>query len=587
MNKIINKISSLSNYYKLLYKLTASIADIKPFYIAFFLFVMLFSAFFEISLLGFLFILIKAFMDPSYYQGNFFFKTLLEFFDINSNQELVLHLSIIFIFTCVIAGIFRLFFYLLVSRYVYFFSKKISSMCYQRIIYQDYKNIFSNNTNESLSIFQKMPIVNNSFYNTLLMIYNLIVFIFIFSILAYINFKITLISTIFFVFIYLLIILLFKKRIFNNGTTISNEQSNNIKVTRETFNGFRDILINNYQNFYNNLFVKSYSKLSKGNEENRFLYSAPRPIIETFLLVSVGVLIGINSDSYNNLEKLLPNIAILAIASQRILPILNQLYSGHMSNIDALPHIIFIKNYIDKPLIIVSKKKIIPMKFKNKISLKNVSFNYSDENKNKVLKNINIEISSGSRIGIIGKSGSGKSTLADLILGLLNPHSGNILVDGKDIKNRKQSWFSNVASVPQNIFITDQSIAENIAFGEEKNKIKIKEVKNACKKAQIASFIEAKNNKYNNLIGEKGIKISTGQRQRLAIARALYKKSKLIIFDEATSSLDSDSEKNILNTIFNLNRKRYTLILISHKLSNLKKCDHIYKVYNSRIMKVR
>ena len=112
MNKIINKISSLSNYYKLLYKLTASIADIKPLYIAFFLFVMLFSAFFEISLLGFLFILIKAFMDPSYYQGNFVFKILLEFFDISSNQELVSHLSIIFIFTCVIAGIFRLFFYL-------------------------------------------------------------------------------------------------------------------------------------------------------------------------------------------------------------------------------------------------------------------------------------------------------------------------------------------------------------------------------------------------------------------------------------------------------------------------------------------
>ena len=587
MNKIINKLSSLSNYYKLLYNLTAPIADIKPLYILFFLFVMLFSAFFEISLLGFLFILIKAFMNPDYYQGNFVFKTLLEFFDINSNQELVLHLSIIFITTCVVAGIFRLFFYYLVSRYVYFFSKTISSMCYQRIIYQDYKNIFSNNTNESLSIFQKMPIVNNSFNNTLLMMYNFITFVFIFSILAYINFKITLISTIFFVFIYLLIILLFKKRIFNNSTTISNEQSNNIKVTRETFNGFRDILINNYQNFYNNLFVKSYSKLSDRNEENRFLSLAPRPIIESFLLASVGVLIAINSDNYDSLEKLLPNIAILAIAAQRVLPILNQLYAGHMNNIEAFPHIIFIKNYIDKPLIMVSKKKIIPMKFKNKISLKNVSFNYSNEKKNKVLKNINIEISSGSRIGIIGKSGSGKSTLADLILGLLNPQSGNILVDGKDIKNIKQSWFSNVSSVPQNIFITDQSIAENIAFGIEKNKIKLKEVKNACKKAQIASFIEAKDDKYNNLIGEKGIKISTGQRQRLAIARALYKKSKLIIFDEATSSLDSDSEKNILNTIFNLNRKRYTLILISHKLSNLKKCDHIYKVYNSRIMKVR
>ena len=213
------------------------------------------------------------------------------------------------------------------------------------------------------------------------MIYNLIVFIFIFSILAYINFEITIISTLLFVLIYLLVILLFKKRIFNNGTTISNEQSNNIKITRETFNGFRDILINNYQNFYNNLFVKSYSKLTKGNEENRFLYSAPRPIIETFLLASVGVLMGINSGNYDSLEKLLPNIAILAIASQRILPILNQLYAGHMSNIDALPHITFIKNYIDKPLLMVSKKKITPMKFKNKISLKNVSFNYSKEKK--------------------------------------------------------------------------------------------------------------------------------------------------------------------------------------------------------------
>ena len=571
----------------MLYELTASIGNVKLSYIVLFFITMLFSAFFEISLLGFLFVLIKAFMDPSYYQANLFFKYFLEIFNINTNRELLSHLSIIFIISCLAAGFFRILFFFIVTKYVYFFTKNISSMCYQRIIYQDYKNIFSNNANESLSIFQKMPIVNDSFYNTLMMIYNIIVFTFIFAILAYINLKITLIATLFFVFIYSIIILLFKKRIFNNGTTISNEQSTNIKVTRETFNGYRDILINNYQNFYNNLFLRSYSKLAKGNEENRFLISAPRPIVETLLLVSVGILISINLDSYDSLEKLLPNIAVLAISSQRILPILNQLYSGHVSNVNAFPHTIFILNYINKPLFMVSKKKIKPLQFKNKISLKNVSFNYSNEQKDIVLKNINIEIPAGSRIGIIGKSGSGKSTLADLILGLLNPYSGNILVDGQNIKNKKQSWFSNVASVPQNIFITDQTIAENIAFGKEKNKIKLKEVKNACKKAQIDTFIESKDNKYKNLIGEKGIKISTGQRQRLAIARALYKKSKLIIFDEATSSLDSDSEKNILNTIFNLNRKKYTLILISHKLSNLKKCDSIYKIENSKLSKFK
>ena len=587
MNKIINKFSNISNYYRMLYELTASISNIKLSYMVLFFITMFFSAFFEISIVGFLFILIKSFMVPSYYQGNFLFDFFLEIFNINTNRELLSYLSIIFIISCLAAGFFRVFFLFIVTKYVYFFTKNISSMCYQRIIYQDYKNIFSNNANESLSIFQKMPIVNDSFYNTLMMIYNIIVFTFIFTILAYINLKITIISTLFFVSIYSIVILLFKKRIFNNGTTISNEQSTTIKVTRETFNGYRDILINNYQNFYNNLFSRSYSKLARGNEENRFLVSAPRPIVETLILVIMGILISINLDSYSSLEKLIPNIAILAISSQRILPILNQLYSGHVSNVNAYPHTIFILNYINKPLFLVSKKKIEPLQFKNKISLKNVSFNYSNEKKDIVLKNINIEIPAGSRIGIIGKSGSGKSTLADLILGLLNPYSGDILVDGQNIKNKKQSWFSNVASVPQNIFITDQTIAENIAFGKEKNKIKLKEVKNACKKAQIDTFIEVKDNKYNNLIGEKGIKISTGQRQRLAIARALYKKSKLIIFDEATSSLDSDSEKNILNTIFNLNRKKYTLILISHKLSNLKKCDNIYKIENSKLSKFK
>ena len=226
-----------------------------------------------------------------------------------------------------------------------------------------------------------------------------------------------------------------------------------------------------------------------------------------------------------------------------------------MSNVDATPATTFILNFINKPATPNKQKKIKPLKeFKNKISIKNLTFSYSS-NELKVLKNINLEIPAGSRVGIIGKSGSGKSTLADLILGLLNP-TGTILVDGKSISKVKHAWFSNVASVPQNIFMTDQSIAENIAFGKEKNKIKLAEVKEGAEKAQISQFIEQKDNKYNSLIGEKGFKMSTGQRQRIAIARALYKKSKLIIFDEATSSLDSNSEKNILNTIFGLSRKK-------------------------------
>ncbi len=587
MDKIVNKFASLTEYYQILFELIKGIKHIKKSYIIFFLILLIFSALFEISLLGFLFILIKAFMDPNYYQGNFLFKFFLNIFDIKSNSQLVLYLSLFFILTCIIAGLFRIFFYYLIYIYVYFFGKNIASICYQKIIYQNYISLFSKDTNDTLSIFQKMPIVNNGFFGTLLMIYNLITFIFIFSILSYIDFKITLFASIFFIGIYLSVILLFRKKIFLNASNVSSQQIQNVKIVRETFNGFRDILINNYQKFYYNLFAKSYSKLMKATEQNRFFYTAPRPIIETFLLASIGIIISLNADNYNSLEKLLPMIAVLAVASQRILPILNQLYAGHIGNVDATPHTKFVLNFLKRSDKFSYNKKIRSIKFKNNINLKNVSFSYNSNFENSVLKNINLKILKGSRIGIIGRSGSGKSTLANIILGLLDPSSGSIHVDNKSISNHKESWYSCVASVPQNIFITEQSISENIAFGKKKNEIKINEIKKAAKKSDLLEFISTREKKYDEKIGEKGLKISTGQRQRIAIARALYKNSKLIIFDEATSSLDSETEKNILNTIFGLSRKKYTSILISHKVANLKRCDKVYKILNSKVIRVK
>lgn len=587
MNKIVTKLSSLTTYYKVLYELLLRIDTIKLRYLILFSLILIISSFFEISLLGFLFVLLKAFMDPNYYQGNFFFKFFLDIFEIKNNTQLISYLSLFFILTCIIAGIFRIFFYYLISIYVYVFGKNMASSCYQKIIYQNYSSLYSKNTNDTLSIFQKLPIVNNSFFVTLLMVYNTFTFFFIFAILSYINFKITILASLFFIGIYLFVVFLFKNKIFINGSIVAYQQAINIKIVRETFNGFRDILINNYQKFYNSMFLKSYSKLMKGNEENRFFYSAPRPIIETFLLASIGVIISLNANNYNSLEKLIPIIAVLAVASQRILPILNQLYAGHMTNVDATPHTNFILSFLSNRNKTFKKIKNKSIRFKKKISLKNVSFSYSSNENDLVLNKINLDIPAGSRVGIIGKSGSGKSTLADLILGLLDPTDGQILIDNRSIKYSKESWFPLVASVPQNIFITEQSIFENIAFGVNKNRANINRIKSAATKADLKTFIESRKRGFNDIIGEKGLKISTGQRQRIAIARALYKNSKLIIFDEATSSLDEETEKNIMDTIFSLSRKNYTSIIISHKLSNLKRCDNIYKIKNSKITKFR
>jgi ATP-binding cassette subfamily B protein len=574
------------NFYYLLIKLFSFIKNFKKKYLVALLFILTLSAFLEICILGFLYILIKAFTNPDYYYGTFFFQFLIKLFNLTNNQQLVLLISIFFIIVCFLSGILRLFFIYISTLFLNYIGRAVGILCYEKMIYQNFDFYFTNNTNTILSIFStKLVFIFNSIFNTINMFYNIIIFLLTFLILSYINFYISILATAFFIILYILIIFFFKDKIIKNGSIIANEQPLNLKIIRETFSGFRDILLNNNQKFYTNIFSNSSNKLLKAQDKFKFIYSIPRPIIETVLLMSVGFVIAINSNNYESLEKLLPFLATIAVAAQRILPILNHLYTSHATNLDQTESLRFIITFLSKETISFDNKKIKPLEFSKSIVLKNVSFYYNSKT-SPILKDINLNILAGSRIGIIGKSGSGKSTLADLILGIVNPIKGEILVDGKSIINKKQSWYSKVANVPQNIFITEQTIAENIAFGVEKNKIDLNKVKNVAKQAQISDFIESKSGGYWSFIGEKGLKISVGQRQRIAIARALYKKSSLIVFDEATSSLDSDVEKLILNTIFNLNRKNYTLIIISHKFQNLKKCDFIYKIENSKLKKL-
>jgi ATP-binding cassette subfamily B protein len=572
-------------FYFLLIKLISFIKDFKKKYLLILFLILTSSAFFEICILGFLYILIKAFTNPDYYYGTFFFEFLIKFFNLTSNQQLVLLISAFFIIACLLSGILRLLFIYISTKFLNYIGRKIRILCYEKIVYQNFDFYFKNSTNSILSIFSnKLVFILNSIFNTINMFYNIIVFFLTFAILTYINFYVSILSTIFFIILYFFLIIFFKKKIIKNGSVIANEQPLNLKIIRETFNGFRDIILNNNQRFYVNIFSNSNNKLLNAQDKFKFIYSVPRPLIESFLLMSIGFVIAINSNNFEELNKLLPFLATIAVAAQRVLPILNQLYTSHATNLDQTESLRYLVSFLKKETIFYDNKKAKSLEFNKSINLKNVSFYYNPK-ASLILKDLNLNILAGSRVGIIGKSGSGKSTLADLILGIVNPTKGEILVDGKSIINNKQSWYSKVASVPQNIFITEQTFAENIALGVEKSRIDLKKVKNVAKKAQISDFIESKSDGYWSLIGEKGLKISVGQRQRIAIARALYKQSSLIIFDEATSSLDSDVEKLILNTIFNLSRKNYTLIIISHKLSNLKNCDFIYKIENSTLNK--
>jgi ATP-binding cassette subfamily B protein len=199
---------------------------------------------------------------------------------------------------------------------------------------------------------------------------------------------------------------------------------------------------------------------------------------------------------------------------------------------------------------------------------------------------VNLKIPKGYKVGFIGTTGSGKTTLLDLIMGLLSPTSGKILVDGKELNGPYLlSWQKIVAHVPQNIFLTDSSFIENIAFGIPGSSVDLGRVKEAAHQANISDFIEAQEDGYNSRVGERGIRLSGGQRQRIAIARAFYKQANVLVLDEATSALDTETEINVMSAIDAIDRT-YTVLIIAHRISTLHGCDMIIELKNGKVVKI-
>jgi ABC-type bacteriocin/lantibiotic exporter with double-glycine peptidase domain len=227
---------------------------------------------------------------------------------------------------------------------------------------------------------------------------------------------------------------------------------------------------------------------------------------------------------------------------------------------------------------------LTPIEFKNSVVLKDVDYTFFNSSK-PVLKKININIPKNSSVGFIGPSGSGKTTTVDVILGLLEAQNGSLEVDGQIIKrNNIRSWQTNIGYVPQHIYLSDDTIEANIAFGLEQEDIDKQAVIDACQKANLHDFIiDNLPKQYQTKVGENGARLSGGQRQRIGIARALFQKPKIIIFDEATSALDNDTEKVVMDAVNNLSNEK-TIILISHRLNTLKNCDLIFKFNNGSII---
>ena len=275
------------------------------------------------------------------------------------------------------------------------------------------------------------------------------------------------------------------------------------------------------------------------------------------------------------INSAIPILGVLALGAQRLLPAMQQSYAAYTSIKGARSSLNDVIKLLEQPLPDYANQPVPePIPFEKGIELDNLSFRYSKESP-WVLENINLKLPKGAHIGFVGITGSGKSTLIDIIMGLLLPTSGELLIDNRPVNNiNRRAWQVRISHVPQNIYLSDSTIEENIAFGVPKDEIDPLQIKKVTQQAQLTEVIEHLRDGFQTIVGEQGVKLSGGQRQRIGIARALYKNANVIILDEATSSLDNETEQAVMQSIEGLG-KEFTIITIAHRLTTLKGCDQI------------
>lgn len=554
-----------------------------------FLFVlMLISTLFEIISLGAIVPFLSALTSPEKLMEITWFQPILKLLNIQSADQLLFPLTIGFIIVTFLATGVRILLLWTNSKFTANMGVQLKSEVYRQALNKPYEYHIAQNSSELISIVtEKISVAIGSGINHVLMLLtSLVTSIAIVITLLAVNPMVALVTFLVLSGGYLLVGYLTRKQIRNNGDIIAKNQPIAVKYTQEGLGGIRDIIIDNSQN----IFITLYSNVAKTIQfaimRNTFLSVLPKSLLEMMGITVIATFAYYLQTDQSNELGALPILGLLALGSQRLLPALQQIYYS-WSNINGSYQIIAdVLTYLNNSTLSDIKQSKFPneISFNKNIKLNNISFHYSGSQQN-ILNNINLNILKGDRIGLIGPTGSGKSTLVDIVMGLLTATKGQLLIDDFVITNNNiHKWQKHIAHVPQNIFLSDASLAENIAFGVPLNEIDMLKVQKAAKQASLDEFIKTLPYNFDTKVGERGVQLSGGQRQRIGIARALYKEANLIIFDEATSALDEVTEKNVMEAIDSLN-KDLTIIIIAHRLSTLSRCNIIYQLNNGSIIK--
>lgn len=492
--------------------------------------------------------------------------------------------TVAFVGVMVFSAVVRLALTWLTSSFAINAGLDFGALAFRKVTSQPYKFYLETGSDAILSRFEKITFTNSVISAGIQSLVSSTVALLIIGFLLFLDVEIALIVGFVLVGSYIAISLLARSTLIGNSRIVAQAHSHRVGQIQQAVGGIRDILIDRSQWVFQHDFERAANRARRPQVITGFVQYAPRVVIEVIGMLSIALLALALSQREGGIMAALPILGGLAIGAQRLLPLLQQSYFGwgmFFGNSEVLLEIAGLIALPDAPAPMESHRE---QRFDSKIQLDRVSFAYVDDRF--VLRDVDFAIRKGERVGIIGPTGSGKSTLTDLLLGLLAPTEGRILVDGKVLDAATlPGWQAQISHVPQSIYLSDDTIARNIAFGVLTEQIDMRLVEHSARSAGLGAFIDELPEKYETRCGERGIRLSGGQRQRIGIARALYKRATVLILDEATSALDNATEQAVMDSIAELSSD-ITIIMIAHRLSSLSDCGRIFRVERGSVTEV-
>lgn len=554
------------------------------------LIVIFIGAFVELLGISTILPLVNVALKPETIQETWYLKRTWDLFGFDEPAQMLMLLSVALIVIYILKNIYVTMMYDMQYRFVFNNQKRLAVKLMDCYMHQDYLFHVSKNVAEL-----QRNVTNdvNGFFTVVL---NTLQFLAEFSVcvvtvifLSTQDFVTTLAVAVLVMIFGAFFALVFKKLLVRKG---EENRELNVQVTKwilQSFSGIKEIKVSNKEEFFVDNYNSNYGQFAVLQRQQSMLRFMPRPIMESVCICGllVAIIIKLQIDG-SDITSFVPTLSVFALAAFRMLPSFNRITGNLGSMMFDIPAIDSVYHDLIEIEELMKKKQQEEtvsgqIELKNNIVVDNINFKYP-ENEKWILEKANLKIEKNSSVALIGASGAGKTTVVDIILGLLEPQSGKILVDNVDIKKQMGAWHNCIGYIPQTIYLMDDTIRANIAFGIPRDKVDDACIERAMKEAQLDEFVHSLPNGLDTVIGDRGVKLSGGQRQRIGIARALYTDPQVLILDEATSALDNETEKEVMQAIDGLHGQR-TLIVIAHRLTTIKNCDAIYEVAGGKIQR--